>query len=558
MQSGEEHDDEDDMPLAHGDDAPAPPTADPSHVAVLPSSEATSPWVLQRRAFFGGGNRVIRDYVDLPRDYKDRTGLAFRRKEDPLSQEEVERIFGGDSQLRPASANYLLRVLHGRRVAGTLDDPTLAVNTMHYDEGDVARALAHLRETVKVDEVLNAGLRAEDELAQLEEAEAEAEMQKQEQERKQEQEQEQGQEQQARDEAEAAAAAEGLGGKIEVEYRDDPVYGRSRFDAIRARNEARDLARLKAMEEADRRREEEALRKAAELGGTGVVVYDRKGRAAHSLVEVGEGQRPITNPKIAEYHRAAMSDEAEPEAMSLWRRVWPSAAAWLLGVGLMGSLTVVYEEPADRHRLFPQVSAATATVGALVAVNVAVWVLWRVPPLWRVLNRHMMLVVGRPRPLSLLTANFSHIELGHLAVNMATLVAGGIHLHEDLGRMGYLTLFLACGSAGFLGSLAVYGARGMLQVSSMGSSAASIGVLAAYFWEHRDDRFRFLGLPQDGVHGIVWWALLVGYYVYEGLSVFALRNRSDVVSHWAGLMAGMAGIQVMDWAGVYYTRSMGV
>ncbi|KAL6869801.1 hypothetical protein ACO1O0_001132 [Amphichorda felina] len=480
----------------------------------------------QRRTFFRPA--IIRDYVDLPRDYKDRTGLPFRQKD--LSPAEVERIFGGDMQ--PASANHLLRILHGRRVAGTLDDPAFAVHTAQYPEDQVARALAYLRGSVKVDEVINAGLRAEDELSQMEV------------DPRQEEEEEEGYTGRGTKEREVASAGETA---EPVEYKPDPIYGRSRFDEIRARNQAKEKARQRALEEE---------RKAAEAEGR-IVPESEDDPRSRSLVEVDEGQRAITNPKIAEYYKEASSDMKEPPRMTMRERVGPSLVVFLLGVGFLASLAMVYNEPSDRYRLLPEVSTGVATVGAMVGLNLLVFALWRVPPLWKALNRYMIFVVGKPRPLTLFTANFSHQEFKHLAINMAILALGGVHLHEDLGRLGFLTMFLGCGAAGFLSGLVTYSARGMLGITSLGASGAVMGVLGAYYWDHRDDRFRVFGLPQEGVHGIVWWALLVGFSVFEAFSTFAVKNRTDVVGHVAGLVSGMLGIELMNWAGLGRKRKTG-
>ena len=422
-------------------------------------------------------------------------------------------IFG--TELQAASANHLLRMLHGRRVAGTLDDPAFAVHTMQYSEEQVTKALEYLRKHVNVNEVLNAGMRAEDELNELEADET------------------------VQPEKQDDDAQNGQQEEEAVEHKPDPVYGYSRFDQIRARNQAKERARQKAEEEA---------RVLAEAEGR--LPPSADDLRARSLVEVDEGARPITNPKIAEYYKQATSDIKEPPKLSAWERIGPSLVAFVLGVGFLASLTVIYKEPVERYRLFPEVSPAVATVGALVGLNVLVFAMWRIPPLWKMLNRYMIMVVGTPRPLSIFTANFSHQQFSHLALNMLLLGLAGVHLHEDLGRMGFLTMFLGCGAAGFLSGLIVYSAKGMLFITSLGASGAVIGLLGAYYWDHRDDRFKVLGLPQEGVHGIVWWGLLVGFHIFEAFSTFAVKNRTDVVGHWAGLLAGMAGIELLNWAGL--------
>lgn len=458
-----------------------------------------------RRTFFSPA--IIRSYEDLPRDYRDRHGIQFRKGD--LSKAEVDRVFG--PSIKADSANHLLRILHGRRVAGTLEDPAFAVHTAQFAEDQINKGLEYLRKTVPVDEIMNAGLRAEDELNELE-AEEEPVIQKD------------------AEKGEVGQQAEATKPQV------DPVYGKSSFDQIRARNIAKNKAREKAMEE-----EEERKRLADEAEG-------RTG--PQSLVPVEEGQRAITNPKIAEYYKAASSDLKEAPEMSLWQRIAPSAVLVTLVLGFCGSVCMVYQEPSDRYRLLDDISIETATVGTLIMVNALVLLAWRAPPLWKFLNKYMLLVVAMPKPISLFTSMFSHKQLSHMFLNMVPLYLVGVYLHEDLGRATFLTLYLACGSVGFLGSLLTYAAKGMTHVTTMGASGATLGLLAAWFWDHRDEPFRIMGLPDGGVHGIVYWGLLIALHLAGAGSMFSSKDRIDLVSHFFGLFAGTVGIEVINWFGL--------
>lgn len=460
------------------------------------------------RTFFSPA--IIQSYDDLPRDYRDKTGLSFRRKD--LSDAEVERIFGPD--INPLHANHMLRILHGRRVAGTLDDPAFAVHTAQFSEHHINRGLEYLRKTVSVDEVINAGLRAEDELNEMATEEQNPVATEKEKER----------------------AEEGTPEEV-VEYKPDPIYGESKFDQIRARNRAKNKAFEKARVEEEEQKRLKAEEEAADP-------------SRRSLVQVEEGQRGITNPKIAEYYKAAQSDMQAPPKMSVGNRIAPSAVAVFLILGFCASICMVYQEPSDRYRLLPEISTATATVGALVALNLLVFFSWRVPPLWKALNRYFILTVGLPKPITLFTSTFSHKQFFHLVSNMVPLYLVGIYLHEDLGRATFLALYFACGSLGFLGSLASYTAKGMLHVSTMGASGATMGLLAAWFWEYRDERFRIMGLPESGVHGITYLAVIVGLHLAGLGNLFSNKEKIDIISHLFGIAAGLVSIEVINWAGM--------
>ncbi|KAK2020751.1 hypothetical protein LX32DRAFT_715371 [Colletotrichum zoysiae] len=468
---------------------------------------------------------ILRDYVDLPLDYKDKIGLRFRDTE--LSPAETKAVFG--PSLKTAAANRLLRIMHGRRVAGTLDDPAFAVNTAAYTPQQRDAALAHLRKTLPVDEVLNAGLRAEDELAALEKELAESA----------------GEDHPSPkpDEAENAAAPKGGGGG--GGYEADPVYGYSALDAIRAKNQA------KAAEEEEKRRlAEEARRrdKDAEGGGGG----------GGALATLGV-KRPPMSPRMQRWTEEATSDLAAPPPLTLAERLLPSAAAVLLLVGALSAFAMVYTPPRDADRLYPEVSASAATVGALIGLNALVWLAWRVPPLWRFLNRYFVLVHGMPRAVTMLTANFSHSSLGHLATNMVGLWFVGTALHDEVGRAGFLAIYLASGAVGLLGSLAAFTLRGLLTVSTVGASGAVFGVTTAYFWMHRFDSFKVLGLPPDpmsGPQGLGFIALILGFHVYALLR--RGRQTIDLTSHLFGMLAGLVGIELVTRGGAAPPRGDGL
>lgn len=453
-----------------------------------------------RRTFFAP--KTICDYEELPKDYRDQTGLAFGGRD--LSGAEVDKIFG--KGIGGKRANHLLRILHGRRVAGTLEDPAFAIHTAQFTDEEIARALAYLRKTVPVEEIRNAGLRAEDELEQME------------------QEMEQAAEKKAR-------ASKGDGKEeddvddVDDVYKPDPIYGRSKIDELRARTKAKEKAREKALEE-------ERKAKEAVEGVSG------------PLAKRDDQVREITNPRVAEYYKAAQSDMEAPPELKPWERILPSATVVALVLGFIAAVAMVYEEPAPRYRLFREVSTSHATVGALIAINALVYLGWRIPPLWALFNRYMIFVVATVRPVTLFTAAFSHTKFSHLLVNMVPLWFVGTCLHDEIGRADFLALYLGCGSMGFLGSLVTYTLRGWLTVTSLGASGATLGLCSAYFWEHRSDGFKIFGLPQDGVHGIVFLALITAVQL-AGLGK-TVKLKVDIASHIAGIIAGILGIELIN------------
>lgn len=456
-----------------------------------------------RRTFFTR-RRVPTKYEQLPANYRDEDGLDFGKGE--LSQDEIDRVFQRGT-IKADDGNDLLRILHGRRVAGTLEDPQYAQNTARFKTRQIKTALEYLRITVPVDEAMNAGLRAEDELAQIEKEEE--------------------------------LKAQGKPTEPDTRfYKADPVYGENAFDKIRARNEA------KNKEKADAREAARKARERAEEEAAGGPLALAKARAG-PVALVNEEGKNIVNPRIAEYYKKAQEQgQAEPEMATFWQRVLPSATLATLVIGFLAAVTTVYEEPANAYRMFSGISTAQATVCTLIGANVLVWFAWKMPPLWSALNRYMVFVVGVTRPITLFTATFSHQSLSHLATNMIPLYILGVALHREMDRASFLTLYMACGASGYLCSLVAYTLRGWLAVSSLGASGSTLGIVAAYFWKHRGDGFKFLGMPEEGVHGIVFLALVAAVQIsYLGRVV---RKRVDLAAHLGGMAMGILGIEVLE------------
>jgi rhomboid-like protein len=448
---------------------------------------------------------IYRDYVDLPRDYRDDVGLPFRR--DLLETYEVLSIFG--PHISTVEANKLLRILHGRRVAGTLDDPSVKINTSHFGKESIDAALKYLRHTAPVDEVMNAGLRAEDELRQLEEAES------------------------------APEGAVGTETEQGTDYKsrfaiyknqssEDDVYGEGALDKIRARNVARYKEQLKQQEEEKRKREEEAK---ARPGG---------------LQTIEERQTRAVSPRMEEWKKkAVLSDMKEPPKMPVSKRLVPSTIFVAIIVAAFAVFAQVYEPP--EWRLWPDYSPATATVGALILLNLAGFALWRLPPAWPMMNRYFMLVAATPKPFSILGAMFSHQAASHLLLNMLFVWFVGIRLHDEVGRGDFLATYMASGSIGFLATLYSLVLRNQLHLTTLGASGAFYGVATAYFWLHRFDGFKILGLPPDpatGIQGLGFIGLMLALNLTAVFSKNA--HRIDVVSHLMGMAVGLAAGAVLE------------
>lgn len=67
--------------------------------------------------------------------------------------------------------------------------------------------------------------------------------------------------------------------------------------------------------------------------------------------------------------------------------------------------------------MWRDVPPAAATVFGIMGVNVAIYLLWKAPPAWRLLNRYFISVPLYPYAMSVVGSIFSHQQLRHLATN---------------------------------------------------------------------------------------------------------------------------------------------
>jgi rhomboid-like protein len=482
---------------------------------VLRSTQKKSVFQSQQafRAYATAKFQPIRLFEDLPSHYNDSEGLAFRDK--PLSASEVNALFGGN--IDAANANKLLRILQGRRVAGTLADPSLPAPIPRYDIAKRTVALSWLRRNIPVDERASAGLRAELELEEL--AKEDEELSKELAEAKK-----------------ATAYLPNSDESLKGTKGKNSLYGRSGLDEIRLKKEKE----LDEFLKREKEQEEERLRNQPVVTGE---LATRDPQSGIMLRRKGE------NPLLKHFlERAKVLPDVPPE-MSVFKRLWPSALVVLAVVGASILFAKTYTPPAASKRLWPDIPPAAATILGIIGINTFIWVAWRFPPAFRYLNMYFMSVPGYPRALAVIGNVFSHQTITHLAMNMGVLWLMGTRLHDDVGRANFLALYLSAGALSSFGSLAYYAVTKNFATSSLGASGAVSGIVAAYIWLHLNDSFRIFGIippePTPGIPGTLVLAGVVGVDLY-GL----VRKRSivkvkmDHIAHLGGYASGVAGMQM--------------
>ncbi|CCU74599.1 rhomboid family protein [Blumeria hordei DH14] len=387
---------------------------------------------------------IIKNFDDLPPDFKESDGLSYR--ETPLTQSETREIFGNN--IDTSTADRVLRGLHGRRVSGTLEDP-LYSNT--FEKNIVSKALVWLRKNVPVDEDLNAGLRAEKELAEME--------------------------------INLVENAERVGLYKPNARPGENLYGESAFDRIRKSNiqkrEAENIETDK-FSQADEVQMNSGLQEASTL---------------NSRVEL---RRPGEHPWLKYYTERANVLPDTPPVMTAWQRIWPSGLLVISVVAASLLFTQVYTQPTKSARLWPEIPISAATIIGIIIANTTVFCMWRIPMFWRFLNKNFIMFPGYPRPLSLLGCCWSHQTVSHILLNMTLLYILGTRLHEEIGRGNFLALYVSAGALSSFFSLSCWVFMQNFSSSSVGASGAVIAVITAYLLSHSSEKIKFFGVfPPD-------------------------------------------------------------
>lgn len=456
---------------------------------------------------FYATQRIIVAYSQLPRDYQDRRGLAFRKE--VLTAEEIHGIFG--AKIPTPTATQFIRIVQGRRVAGTLDDPDIYASTAPALLPHYQKILGWLRKHVPVDEDQNAGLRAEAELMQMD--------------------------------PETWKNYDPTGLYVPnsaPQDKDFGPYGEGLFDKMRQeRIQRRQAAKL------EKKRLQEA--QAAEQSKTA----ERLGLpAVRESPTALDAKRPMSARLQYYRERAVIVPNSIPE-MTMWQRIGPSMVFSMLVLVSCAALAYLYSPWPRASRLFPELPPSAATISSLILANFVVFCAWRFPPAYRVLNKYFLSVTAYPFVLSMLGAVFSHQNFVHLVVTTLPLFFVGTLLHEDVGRGNFLAIYLASGVMGSLTSLIVSTVTGNILKSSLGASGALYGVVAAYLWLHLWEQLRpYNFLPPDWP-GLPVSAVFAALLLYEAHLAWRTGRKPllavDVWSHLGGYMTGIATAQAVTW-----------
>ncbi|KFY71727.1 hypothetical protein V499_08101 [Pseudogymnoascus sp. VKM F-103] len=462
------------------------------------SSGLRSRW--QERGYATAGPKIITKFEELPRTYTDMDGLAYYAR--PLAKKEVAALFG--REIDPVIADKVLRVLQGRRVAGTLADPSLPKPHPQMDKVMKVTALKWLRRNIVVNERQSAGRRAEIELAAM---------------------------------GEDVSTPGGGGKEYNPQSRNTPT-NKSVLDAVRE-------AKEKEWEEKVAKRDALRAQQMAEMGekSGGLMTHDDRG------VEL---RRPGENELLKHY--TALASKVVPDAppdYTAFQRLWPSALVTLAVIAGCVVYSGSYVPPAAADRMFKDIPPSVVTIGSIIAFNAFILLAWHHPPAWRVLNKYFLSVPGYPRALAVLGNAFSHQSFKHLAINMMMIFFMGTQLHDMIGRGNFLALYFGSAVTGSFASLVFHVMTKRFHVSSLGASGALNGVVAATLYLNWGNSMRLFGIlppePYSGPTGAWWLAAWIAYEVWSLRRNKFQPSQYDHLAHLGGAFGGLAAVEAIKW-----------
>ncbi|CAD0107228.1 unnamed protein product, partial [Aureobasidium uvarum] len=460
----------------------------------------------------GHGQRLARRRRELPtwRDYDPEIGIPLPSGE--LDQATITEIFGPD--MHCDDGNHVLRLMHYRRLSGSLIDIGVDFPKESGISSEMAtKALEYIRTLDPAFDENEAGA-----------AWADSEIMKVEQ--------------------QYMARAERLGiyKRADDSLPEEPqqsagtsdIYGESALDKLRKANKARWMEEDRKKEEAKKQQEAErvtALKAEAKDNSPEVESKEESGKIFSPFDEIALAQptqkawlEPVERKPWVKYYeeQATIIKDNKIPNLSTLRRLGPSALVLLTVLAGCWMLDETYNPPPRSARMFPDVPPAIATLGAITAINLAVFVAWRVPPLWRTMNKTFQVTAAYPFAIGTLGSQFSHQSFRHLFVNMAMLWPFGW-----IRRGTFLAVYLACGTVGTYGSLAFNVLAKRWMNYSFGSSTAVIGTMAA----------ALLGYEIPDITGLTVLGIIAGF---EVLRAWRGKNtRTDYPGHLSGLAAGV-------------------
>ncbi|KAK4547433.1 hypothetical protein LTR36_001089 [Oleoguttula mirabilis] len=461
------------------------------------------------------------------RDYDPEGGMPIPTGE--LPQPDINAIFGGE-EIDADTGNYILSVMHWRRMSGALIDSGLDFTKRSGVTRDQAlMALQHVRTLVPGFNEQEAGQQwAEEESLRLQEEIRERSVKL------------------GLYKPEAEDVIED-----EEESQQGTAYGRERSSESQLQKHREEREAQWEQEQADKQAQAERDDLAALHSQRGPLELAGGVQPTVALTTTGPGgitigQAPTSGwltpverkPWVKYYEEQAMIIKTNIlPRISVLGRLVPSLLLVLAVMGLGVFVSDNYTPPPKAARIWPDTPPAVATLTALTVTLVGAFVASRLPPVWRTLSKYATIVPAYPYAASLLGAAFRHDTPVHLASNLAALWLFGLSLHDDVGRGTFLAIFLASSAAGGFASLSYNVLRKQWMTYIFGSSGGVLGVAAAACTLRPNRNIAVLGYEIP----VAAWFFIALFGAGEAFAaVRGMKTSIDHAGHLGGIVGGVA------------------
>ena len=269
-------------------------------------------------------------------------------REFEVHEDEIKKIFGNSMDIEKGAE--VLMALQIRRIEGNIDQK------LEYPDAWIKRGLAYLRARLPMDE--------------------------------------------------DAAVIARIDREIENSIGAPQTSAVSQFEALRRRNEQKELERQRHEAEEEKELETKSSNVTKGLQSRTTPAPDVAGRRKPAVAE------------WAQKYREKTEQMELPPNITTVQRLLPSGVLVVTVVTLSLLFAKYYKAPSRDARLFPELPPAAATVLTIIAANVLVAFMWRIPPLWPLMYTTFAVAPMYPYARTMLGASFSHQQASHLFLNM--------------------------------------------------------------------------------------------------------------------------------------------
>ncbi|XP_045201500.1 presenilins-associated rhomboid-like protein, mitochondrial [Mercenaria mercenaria] len=191
------------------------------------------------------------------------------------------------------------------------------------------------------------------------------------------------------------------------------------------------------------------------------------------------------------------------------------------------------------NEIWNQIPPARKLVVEIVAANVAIFMLWKVPRLYPVMSRYFLCMPTRAHSVLASTLSaFSHTAGFHVFANMYVLWSFSAPLCSTLGKEQFLAVYLAGGTAAGLTS-SVYRVMSGKMIPSLGASGAILSLIAIVCLQFPDARISIAFVDQIIPHSFSAKSAIIGLIILDCVGIARGWRFLDHAGHLGGVLFGL-------------------